>query len=95
MLKSNKTMDRVQEHLEKALNKHKNLDWFVIALQGSQNYGLDDEDSDVDTKLLTLPSLNELVLDKKPLNYTLVLGDGTDEHCDIKDVRMYFKTFRK
>ena len=87
--------NRVEEHLAAALEKHPDLDWFVIALQGSQNYGLDDDDSDIDTKLLTLPSLNELVLDKKPLNYTLVLDDGTNEHCDIKDVRMYFKTFRK
>lgn len=86
---------RVEEHLAAALKKHPGLDWFVCCAQGSMNYDLFDEDSDVDTKLLTLPSLDELVLDKKPLNYTLVLDDGTDEHCDIKDVRMYFKTFRK
>lgn len=95
MLKSDKNMNRVKEHLDFFLSKHKDIDWFVIALQGSQNYKLNYENSDIDTKILTLPSLDELVLDKKPLNYTLVLDDGTDEHCDIKDVRMYFKTFRK
>lgn len=95
MLKSDKNMNRVKEHLDFFLSKHKDIDWFVIALQGSQNYKLNYENSDIDTKILTLPPLDELVLDKKPLNYTLVLNDGTDEHCDIKDVRMYFKTFRK
>lgn len=86
---------RVAEHLTAFKEKHPNVDWFVIAAQGSMNYGLFDEDSDVDTKILTLPSLEEIVLDKKPLNYTLVLDDGTEEHCDIKNVRAYFKTFRK
>lgn len=86
---------RVEEHLAAALEKHPDLDWFVCCAQGSMNYDLFDKDSDVDTKLLTLPSLDELILDKKPLNYTLVLDDGTEEHCDVKDARMYFKTFRK
>lgn len=86
---------RVAEHLAAFKEKHPDVDWFVIAAQGSQNYKLDYEDSDVDTKILTLPSFDELVLNKKPLNYTLVLDDGTEEHCDIKDVRMFFKTFRK
>lgn len=91
----NEIQNRVAEHLAAFKEKHPDTDWFVIALQGSQNYQLQDEDSDVDTKILTLPSLEEIVLDKKPLNYTMILDDGTDEHCDVKDTRVYFKTFRK
>lgn len=86
---------RVEEHLAIFQEKHPNIDWFVCCAQGSMNYDLFDENSDVDTKILTLPSLEEIVVDKKPLNYTLVIDDGTDEHCDVKDVRNYFKTFRK
>lgn len=85
-------MSRLQEHLESALAAHP-VDWFVICVQGSQNYGLDDEYSDVDTKMLTIPSLRELTLNSKSLNKVHIMENG--EHCDIKDVREYFKIFRK
>lgn len=86
-------MLRVREHLESALAASP-CDWFVIAAQGSMNYGMMDEESDIDTKLLTIPSLEELVLNKKPVN-TVHIVEPTDEHCDMKDVREYFKIFRK
>ena len=85
-------MSRLQEHLESALAAHP-VDWFVICVQGSQNYGIDDEHSDVDTKMLTIPSLKELTLNSKTLNKVHIMENG--EHCDIKDVREYFKIFRK
>ena len=80
-------MSRLQEHLESALAAHP-VDWFVICVQGSQNYGLDDEHSDIDTKMLTIPSLRELTLNSKSLNKVHIMEN--DEHCDIKDVREYF-----
>lgn len=85
-------MERLQEHLNEAL-KANPCDWFVICLQGSQNYGLSDENSDIDSKLLTIPSLKDLVLNSAPLNKVHVMEN--DEHCDMKDVREYFKIFRK
>lgn len=85
-------MSRVREHLEAALAAHP-CDWFVIVAQGSWNYGMADEESDVDTKMLTLPSLRDLVLNKKPLNVVHIMEN--DEHCDMKDTREYFKIFRK
>ena len=86
-------MNRLQEHLEFALDKYPNKDWFVIALQGSQNYGMSDENSDIDTKLLILPNMEDLVLDKAAISHTVVLPN--DEHCDVKDTRNYFHIFRK
>ena len=83
---------RLKEHLEFALDRY-NTDWFVICLQGSQNYNLADKSSDIDTKLLTIPSLDDLALNKKPLSTTCILPN--EEHCDCKDVREYFKIFRK
>lgn len=85
-------MGRLKEHLESALAV-KPCDWFVICLQGSHNYGMDDQESDIDSKMLTLPSLREIVLNEKPLNYVHIMENN--EHVDMKDVREYFKIFRK
>ena len=86
---------RVQWHLESALShiKDEAYDWFVICAQGSMNYGLMDEASDVDTKMLVIPSLYSIALNKKPMSTTLVFDNN--EHCDVKDVREYFKIVRK
>lgn len=85
--------NRLHEHLLHAVNTY-NKDWFVICLQGSQNYGMADEESDIDSKLLLIPSLEDIVLNKKPISHTLEMPDN-QEHTDCKDVRDYFKIFRK
>lgn len=87
-------MRRVEEHLNAALAAHPGLDWFTVVAQGSWNYGMADEESDVDTKMLTLPSLNDLVFNRKSMNKVFIV-EPTDEHCDMKDTREYFKIFRK
>ena len=85
-------MRRVKEHLKSALAAHP-CDWFVICVQGSFNYGMVDAESDIDTKLLTIPSIEDLVFNRKPMNTVHVMEN--DEHVDMKDVREYFKIFRK
>ena len=62
-------------------------------LQGSQNYGLAYEGSDVDTKLIVVPSFKDVCLNKKPVSTTHVRVN--DEHTDWKDIRLYMETFRK
>ena len=84
---------RLREHLLYYVNTY-NKDWFVLCLQGSQNYGVSDEESDIDSKVLVIPSLEDIVLNRKPVNYTLEMPDN-QEHVDCKDVREYFKIFRK
>ena len=64
-----------------------------IALQGSQNYSLDTENSDVDTKVITLPSLSQIIKNGKPTSFTHVRAN--DEHIDMKDVRLMFDCFKK
>lgn len=64
-----------------------------LFLQGSQNYGLDDEESDIDTKLLVIPTLEEVIFNKQPISTTHILEN--DEHMDAKDIRLYFQCFRK
>lgn len=85
--------DGVKAHLDFFREKYPNKDWLVIAAQGSMNYGMFDEDSDVDTKILTIPSLEDLALNKPPISHTLILDNN--EHCDVKDIREYFKIVRK
>ena len=64
-----------------------------VFLQGSQNYGLGYENSDVDSKAIILPSFNDFVLRANPISTTSVLDN--DEHIDLKDIRLMFDCFRK
>lgn len=65
-----------------------------VFLQGSQNYDVDYEESDIDTKAITLPSFEDFLLTKKLVSQTLELPPS-NEHLDIKDIRLMFDNFRK
>jgi predicted nucleotidyltransferase len=64
-----------------------------IFLQGSQNYNLDYDGSDIDTKAIVIPSFKDFVLNKKPASTTLILP--SNEHIDVKDIRLMHECFRK
>lgn len=64
-----------------------------IFLQGSQNYNLAYEGSDIDTKAIIIPSFEDFVLNRKPVSTTLVLP--SNEHIDLKDIRLMHECFRK
>ena len=86
--------NRLQQQLNEALNSNHDIyDWFVIASNGSMNYGLDNEDSDIDSKLLVIPSLHDLVFNNRQ-NYLHEMSDN-DEHVEIKDIALYMKTILK
>lgn len=84
---------RVMEHYKDALKFYPEERIVGIFLQGSQNYYLDDEESDVDTKLLVVPTLDEIIFNRKPVSVTHIRDN--DEHIDAKDVRLYWQCFRK
>ena len=86
-------MRRVREHYDEALLYFPEEQIVGCFLQGSQNYGLDYEGSDVDTKLIVVPSFKDICLNRKPISTTHVRAN--DEHTDWKDVRLYMETFRK
>lgn len=87
------TMERVKEHFEESL-LHFSEDQIVgVFLQGSQNYELDLPGSDVDTKLIVVPSFKEIALNSKPVSTTHIRAN--EEHIDFKDIRLYMETFRK
>ena len=86
-------MEGVEEHYYEAL-QHFSKDRIVgIFLQGSQNYGLDYEGSDIDTKLIITPTFKEIAMNHKAISTTHVRAN--DEHIDFKDIRLYIQTFRK
>lgn len=61
--------------------------------QGSQNYNLDYEGSDIDTKAIMLPSFSDFVLNAKPLSTTHIMENN--EHVDFKDIRLMFDCIKK
>jgi hypothetical protein len=64
-----------------------------IFLQGSQNYELEYEYSDIDCKAIVLPTINDVVTNQKMTSFTHVLPN--EEHVDIKDARLMFQSILK
>lgn len=93
MTREEMIMKRVQDHYNEALEHFDESRIVGVFLQGSQNYGLDYEGSDVDTKLIVVPSFKDICLNRKPVSTTHVRAN--DEHTDWKDIRLYMETFRK
>ncbi len=86
-------MERVLEHLQEAETLVPTKHIVGIFYQGSGNYGLDYEGSDVDTKCIVTPTFKDIALARKPMSTTHVRAN--DEHTDMKDIRLYVQTFRK
>jgi predicted nucleotidyltransferase len=86
-------INRLEEHLIDSLKHFKDENIVGIFLHGSQNYGLDTENSDVDTKLIVAPTLEEIARNWKPVSTTFIRENN--EHIDFKDVREYISLIRK
>lgn len=85
----------VQERVQQHYNRVVSLGYEVVGvfLQGSWNYGLGWEESDVDTKAIILPTFEEIALGRKPVSTTYIMENG--EHIDLKDIRLMFDCFKK
>lgn len=86
-------MNRVLEHHQWAQNN--GYEVVGTFLQGSWNYGegMSDDDSDVDTKCLVLPTFEDFCLGKKLVSTTHIMENN--EHVDVKDLRLYMDCFKK
>ena len=83
----------LKEHLEAVLEKGYNESQILgVFLYGSQNYGTNTSSSDVDTKCILIPILEDLCL-RRPVSKEIHLENG--EHCDVKDIREIVANFRK
>ena len=87
--------DKIQKRITSDYSYVSGLGYTVLGvfLQGSQNYNLAYEGSDIDTKAIVLPSFEDFCLNRKPVSTTLILP--TNEHIDLKDSRLMHECFRK
>lgn len=85
-----------QEYVQKQLflDRDKNeVGWTVLCtcLRGSQNYGLDHKDSDVDSITIIVPTICSLALSKSySKEYSL-----NDEKLTVVDIRSYIEQLKK
>ena len=94
-------MDR-EAHIKSRLIKHyahvQSLGYDIagVFLQGSQNYGLDiyedDYMSDVDSKVIIIPTLEDLISGKSMVSTKY---DFEGEQIDVKDVRLVLDVWKK
>ena len=89
--KAKKIYARMAEHLVPVMKS--GMEWVGLFLQGSQNYDLDYEGSDIDTKVIVLPSFTDFVLNRKPVSTTHIMENN--EHLDFKDIRLMFDCIKK
>ncbi len=80
-------LEIVEKHHNIAINYMNRTKGTVVmtVLVGSQNYGLEHKDSDVDTYSFVLPPLGEIAGVKDPVATEVELKDGK---CCIKDIRV-------
>ena len=88
-------MKDIQARLKSDYEYVKSLGYNVLGifLQGSQNYNLAYEGSDIDTKAIIIPSFEDFVLNRQPVSTTKILP--SNEHIDLKDIRLMHECFRK
>lgn len=86
-------MKRLNEHYQEALTIFPKDKILGIFIQGSQNYQLGYSGSDIDTKRIVLPTLEDVCLNKQAVSYTHVRTNN--EHIDFKDLRKIVEDFKK
>ena len=84
--------DSLKAHYEYVCQHYHKQQILGVFLYGSQNYNTDTPASDIDTKAIYIPTLEELAFNK-PVSKELVLPN--DEHCEVKDIREMIKNFKK
>lgn len=71
--------------------EEKGFNVIYIGLYGSQNYNVDDEQSDIDCKAIILPSLHDIIF-RKVTSTTIELETGA---IDVKDIITFYNVIRK
>lgn len=93
MTREERIMKRMREHYDRGIELYSESRIVGLFLQGSQNYGLDYEGSDIDTKLILTPTIEDIIFNRKAVSTTHIMEN--EEHLDAKDIRLYIQTFRK
>lgn len=85
--------NKVDWHAKAAVDKYGADQWWCTMLYGSQNYGLANEHSDVDTKTLIIPRFSDVALGRAMVSDVLTMPDGS--LSTVKDFRGMFKNYLK
>lgn len=86
------TMKAIGKHYNKVIKYYPKEQVLGVFCYGSQNYGFNTPDSDVDTKAIIVPTIEDLCL-RQPISRELHLDNG--EHCEVKDIREMVNMFKK
>lgn len=75
----------------KKILEEKGYNVIYIGLYGSQNYNLDDEESDIDAKAIILPSLHDIIFRK----VTSKVVECEKGNVDVKDLLTFYDVIKK
>lgn len=75
----------------KSILEEKGYNVIYIGLYGSQNYNVDDEQSDVDCKAIVMPTLHDIIF-RKATSKTIECENGA---IDVKDLITFYDVIRK
>lgn len=75
----------------KKILENKGYKVIYIGLYGSQNYNLDDEESDIDVKAIVLPNLQDIIR-RKAVSTTIECENG---NIDVKDLITFYDVIKK
>ena len=85
--------EHIHLHYMECAKHYGNNNVWATMLYGSQNYGLDTPDSDIDTKTLLLPDPRDVILGTKMVSTDLQISDGG--LSNVKDYRAMFQNYLK
>lgn len=87
-------MKTYSDWCEVAYNKVIELGYtpLVVNLYGSQNYEMETENSDFDFKAIVLPSIDDIIYNRKPVSTSVEFNGGL---IDIKDIRLMWDNYKK
>lgn len=97
MDRTERIMNRVYAHLEKAMERYGEENVLGVFLYGSQNYNCDIESSDVDTKCILVPDLYHLALHPlKTTHLNIYVDDtGVPEVCECMTIQHMVANWKK
>ena len=75
----------------KKILEEKGYNVIYIGLYGSQNYNLNDEESDIDVKAIIMPSLHDIIF-RKVTSTTVECDKG---NIDVKDLLTFYDVIKK
>ena len=87
-----KIKEILTEYCKEVTNRYPKNRFVFLGLYGSQNYGLDTPESDVDVKTIIVPTKRGLILDRKKVSTEIFTNEGMNL---VQDIRLMCNSFFK